>query len=330
MLPEPTAFSQYIWRPLTPADAAAIHRTAVADMTADGVDSVQTVTELEPLLTFLQNELPHDSLAAFTEDGVLVAQGMLFLPPAEAGSALRFNASGTVHHAHRGQGLGTFILSWLEARARQKVAMLADGREALIQTGCRDHQSDRIRLFEQQGFRPTRYFFRMQRDLHQPIPTLSLADGLQLRPWQPEWDEPTRLAFNDAFRDHYGFFPVTEEIWRIGFSGKPEFRGDLTRLALDENEQVVGFCLCSVSPERNAQSGWNEGILDDIGVVPGWRKKGVASALIVSAMQACKEAGLDMAALAVDTENPTGALRLYENLGFYAMRRSITFTKSLV
>ncbi len=325
MLPEPTQYPQFTWRPLTTADAHAMHQSAVADIAADGADSAQTVEEIQPLLEFLQKELPHDSLAAFTADGTLAAQAMLFLPPAAEGESLRFNASGTVHHAHRGQGIGAFLMAWMEARARQK----ADGRAALIQTNCRDHNQDRIDLFTQQGFQPTRYFYRMQRDLHQPIPDVPLPEGLQLRPWQPELDNATRLAFNDSFQDHFGFFPVNEEIWHVGFSGKPEFRGDLTRLALDDADNVIGFCLCSVNPGRNAQTGWNEGILEDIGVIRGWRKKGIASALIVAAMRALKEAGLDKAALGVDTENPTGALRLYENLGFYAMRRSITFTKTL-
>lgn len=325
MLPEPTQYPQFTWRPLTTADAYAMHQTAVADIAADGADSAQTVEEIQPLLEFLQKDLPHDSLAAFTPDGTLAAQAMLFLPPAAEGESLRFNASGTVHHAYRGLGIGTFLMSWMETRARQK----ADGRAALIQTNCRDHNQDRIDLFTQQGFQPTRYFYRMQRDLHRPIPDVPLPEGLQLRPWQPELDNATRLAFNDSFQDHFGFFPVNEEIWHVGFSGKPEFRGDLTRLALDDAGHVIGFCLCSVNPGRNAQTGWNEGILDDIGVIRGWRKKGIASALIVAAMRALKEAGLDKAALGVDTENPTGALRLYENLGFYAMRRSITFTKEL-
>ncbi|MBX3056142.1 MAG: GNAT family N-acetyltransferase [Anaerolineae bacterium] len=325
MLPEPTRYPQFTWRPLTTADADAMHQTAVADIAADGADSAQTVEDIQPLLEFLQKDLPHDSLAAFTPEGTLAAEAMLFLPPAAEGESLRFNANGTVHHTYRGLGIGAFLMSWIEARARQK----ADGRPALIQTSCRDHNQDRIDLFTQQGFRPTRYFYRMQRDLHQPIPDVSLPEGLQLRPWQTELDNATRLAFNDSFQDHYGFFPVNEEIWHVGFSGKPEFRGDLTRLALDDADNVIGFCLCSVSVGRNEQTGWNEGILEDIGVIQGWRKKGIASALIVAAMRALKEAGLDKAALGVDTENPTGALRLYENLGFYAMRRSITFTKAL-
>jgi ribosomal protein S18 acetylase RimI-like enzyme len=98
---------------------------------------------------------------------------------------------------------------------------------------------------------------------------------------------------------------------------------------VDDHGRVIGFCLTSISPERNAQSGKNEGFLDDIGVIRGWRKRGIASALIVAAMQALQDAGLTVASLGVDTENPTGALRLYENLGFQATRRSITFQKEL-
>ena len=88
-------------------------------------------------------------------------------------------------------------------------------------------------------------------------------------------------------------------------------------------------CLCSVSEERNAQTGKREGVMDEIGVIRGWRQRGIASALITAAMRAFREEGLAYAKLGVDTENPTGALRLYENLGFYSARRSIAFHKEL-
>jgi ribosomal protein S18 acetylase RimI-like enzyme len=329
MLPEPTNFPEYTWRALTPDDALAMHQTAVADMETDRADAAQSVEELQPLLEFLQHDLPQDSLAAFTADGTLVAMALLFAPPGGGGDDLRFNLSGTVHHAHRDKGLGTFLLSWMEVRAREKAVGLANGRPALMQMGCRDHNADRIALYEQQGFAAARYFYRMQRDLSQPIPEVALVDGLQLQTWQPELDAATLEAFNDSFRDHFGFFPATPEVWQVAFTGRPDFRGDLTQLALDANGRVIGFCICSVNPERNAQTGWQEGLMDDIGVIRGWRKQGIASALIVAAMHAFRAEGLTLAALGVDTENPTGALRLYEALGFYAMRRSINFSKPI-
>ncbi|NKQ35221.1 MAG: GNAT family N-acetyltransferase [Chloroflexi bacterium] len=69
--------------------------------------------------------------------------------------------------------------------------------------------------------------------------------------------------------------------------------------------------------------------MDEIGVIRGWRQRGIASALIAAAMRAFRDEGLEYAKLGVDTENPTGALRLYENLGFYSVRRSTAFHKAL-
>jgi len=58
-----------------------------------------------------------------------------------------------------------------------------------------------------------------------------------------------------------------------------------------------------------------------------WRKRGIAATLMCESMRAFKAAGLDYAGLGVDTENPTGALGLYERLGFTVIKRSITFAK---
>ncbi len=121
---------------------------------------------------------------------------------------------------------------------------------------------------------------------------------------------------------------MDETLWPA-FTGKPDFRGDLSPLALEGNGRVIGFCLCSVSEERNAQKGQQEGVMDEIGVIRGWRQRSITSVLIVAAMRAFREEGLAYAKLGVDTENPTGALRLYEDLGFYSVRRSIAFHKML-
>ena len=46
-------------------------------------------------------------------------------------------------------------------------------------------------------------------------------------------------------------------------------------------------------------------------------------------MRAFQAAGLEYAGLGVDAENPTGALGLYESLGFKPYMRNITFHKTL-
>ena len=108
----------------------------------------------------------------------------------------------------------------------------------------------------------------------------------------------------------------------------PQFRGDLTSLAMS-GDAVVGFCLNWVDAARNAQTGVKEGWVEAIGVIPERRGQGVAAALLSKALQDFIALGLERAALDVDAQNPTGALALYEKLGFEARKRTILFQKHL-
>jgi ribosomal protein S18 acetylase RimI-like enzyme len=46
-------------------------------------------------------------------------------------------------------------------------------------------------------------------------------------------------------------------------------------------------------------------------------------------MQALQDEGMEWAMLGVDTENLTGALRLYEGVGFRPAKRSAAFRKKI-
>jgi mycothiol synthase len=60
-----------------------------------------------------------------------------------------------------------------------------------------------------------------------------------------------------------------------------------------------------------------------------WRRRGLASALIARSMVVLRGRGMAIAALGVDAENPTGALGVYERLGFRPHRTWVTYRKSL-
>ena len=53
----------------------------------------------------------------------------------------------------------------------------------------------------------------------------------------------------------------------------------------------------------------------------------MASALIVAALDALRSAGMTEAALGTDAENVSGAVRVYERLGFRPVRRTINYRK---
>ena len=69
------------------------------------------------------------------------------------------------------------------------------------------------------------------------------------------------------------------------------------------------------------QRGW----LEHISVRRQWRRRGLGRAITAAAMVRLREAGIDEAMLGVDSENPTGALGLYEGLGFEVDTRSAAY-----
>ncbi len=108
----------------------------------------------------------------------------------------------------------------------------------------------------------------------------------------------------------------------------PDFRPDFSYLVLD-GEEAVAFTINEVRALELDGQMQRQGWIRDIGTRRPWRKRGLASALINRSMQAFQESGLKYAGLGVDSENATGALHLYESLGFQVTNRSTQYAKAV-
>ena len=76
---------------------------------------------------------------------------------------------------------------------------------------------------------------------------------------------------------------------------------------------------------RGRQRAWTE----DISTRRAGRGKGIASALIASSLRQLASLGFDEAALGVDLNNPTGALGVYERLGYQVVLRVTEYERRL-
>jgi ribosomal protein S18 acetylase RimI-like enzyme len=79
---------------------------------------------------------------------------------------------------------------------------------------------------------------------------------------------------------------------------------------------------------ENEALGVRRGWLGRVSVRRPWRRRGLASALIVAALTGLRDAGMRDAMLGVDSENPSGALHLYESLGFVTVEHATTYRKA--
>ncbi len=88
---------------------------------------------------------------------------------------------------------------------------------------------------------------------------------------------------------------------------------------------VLTFIDEAENKEYNRKRGYTEGIC----ARRPWRRQGLARALMARSFQVQKERGMTETALGVDTQNPNGALQLYESMGFRPVRRSTTYRKAM-
>ncbi len=119
----------------------------------------------------------------------------------------------------------------------------------------------------------------------------------------------------------------TEEDF-VGWFSTPNLDTSLWRVAW-EGDEIAGSVWNCIWTEENEQLGIQRGWLEHISVRRPWRRRGLATALIAESLRTLKTKGLTEAALGVDAENISGALRLYESLGFRRHQTGISFRKPL-
>jgi len=319
----PMGPSSVSWRRATVADVDAIVGLWAAVAAADHPEWTETREEIEEEMTHSWVDLEKDSVLG-EADGQAVAYGLQYAPP-DPETIVRSFALGGVRPSHRGMGIGRALLDWHRTRARQQFAASDLAMPGWSMLYVEEQNESGVRLAHRAGLPLVRYFTKMERDLAEDIPDLALPDGLTLAIPTPADSARIMGAKNDAFRDHWGSQPSVPEGWD-SMMGQPTMRWDLSVIALDGDE-VAGFVMTQVNPDDFEHQGYVGGYIPLVGVVKGWRRQGVAPALLAAAFKLYHDAGHEKVALDVDSENPSGALGLYTGMGFAPTSRSVAFVE---
>lgn len=315
----------YTFRALTRSDLPALHALLSEAARADGEDHVEDPDDLALQFDDPWSEPARDSLLAVDADGRLCGYGRLFVNPDPNPERTSFLQT-TVAPAHRGRGLEDEILEWLEARARMHPPPAHDASPLSwrLRTALRDTRTGDIDRLMRRGYRPARDYHHMRRDLEAQLPPAAWPPGVTLRAYMPGDETALWSAHVAAFADHWGYQLETPADFRQLVIDSATFRPDLTLLAWADDE-VVAYAINRVADADNARTGLAEGKISLLGTRRAWRGRGLGHALLSETLRRFKAAGLTHAALTVDAENITGALRLYTGLGFVVVRTTRAF-----
>lgn len=237
-----------------------------------------------------------------------------------------------LHPDVRNQGLEEEMVEW--ATVQMRTIASERGHEAKLRTGMDEGTPEfmayRQDVLQRNGFEPVRYWFKMARDLNEPIPEAALPEGFTMTHTEGVADAAKWVdVFNLSFIDHWNHHPILVEGHAHWLSENPNYRKERDLIAIAPDGTWAAFCFCMIYPEDNEARGRKEGWIDILGTRRGYRKIGLGTAMLIAGMRKLKEGGMDTAVLGVDAENPTGALRLYESVGFKQVRSSTTYNKDV-
>lgn len=281
-----------IWRTLTPDDIPALMALQRACYASDGYYAIPLEWDFA------------DSVASrcATHGDQLIAAAWL----QENGGIVHLRL--LVHPDHR--DFRAPLLEWAKT-VQPSTLRLHD--EAVTETAHLDYNA--------QGF--TRIFAEdVMRHDPSKIALPTLPEGIILREWSDETAPAFYAAYVSAFSTRPVFNPQSQEDWIADHQDDPDFRADLSYVAI-QNDEPLGYVVSVISTARNIwgkRGGW----IDQVGVIPAARGKGLASHLMLRAMQGM--ADTDHILLHVNVDNPT-ALRVYQHLGFTIAGRRARYQK---
>ncbi|KRC21908.1 GNAT family N-acetyltransferase [Acidovorax sp. Root217] len=313
-----------------PSDYAAMVACANASFAADETGFFRTEHEVARDYAAFTSCVPERDVW-IAQAGSEIAGYVRSWPWAQADGLQLYSQFAVVAPPWRRQGIGTALHAWLEQRQRTQAATEHPGaprhaHHAYITQG----ETARAALLEKSGYTPERYFFAMVRPTLDNVAVFPLPQGLELRPVQPEHYRAIWDAHGRAFQSHWGYCPPDEADY-LRWLTSPVFQPHLWQVAWDvQTHQVAGQVRSYIDATWNRNNGRQRGWTEFISVGEPWRRRGLARALIAHSLRAQAAAGMAESGLAVDSQNQSGATRVYEDCGFAVDRRNCVYRKPLV
>lgn len=316
------------WRALTEEDIPAWAKLGRAVGEADREDEHYSEDDLAEIYADPLFDPPRGSLAGFDGDE-MVAFGMLRVR-SEADEIHRMGFHGAVHPAYRRRGLGTELMRWAPDAARPLHEERYPDSRLGLSTGCMSTNEAAAALLGRFGYEPARYYHGMRIALGAEPLHVDPIEGIEIVPYAAELDEQVLLVKNASFKDHWGSAASLPEQWRTTYLDSVSFRPDLSFLALRSEAvqageasaeperfgRVVGFAMTKYYAATTAVTGEREAHIALLGTLREARRRGIAHALLARVLHAARAAGFDAASLGVDSQNASGALGIYERVGF--------------
>jgi mycothiol synthase len=213
------------------------------------------------------------------------------------------SATQNLVHAAPDAAVGDRLLACAVERSRERGF---DALRTIVATADGPLQA----LVKRHGFVRESEIVRMWKPLGGDDPPPRWPDGVRVRTYEPEDATRVKRLLDDAYLGWDSrYVPMAQEAWERSITGDADFDAGSWWL-VEEDGELLGCAL-----------NWRAGWVKDLAVREQDRGRGIAKALLLHAAGEFSRRGVTRLGLKVAADNPTGAVQLYERLGFVADRR---------
>jgi mycothiol synthase len=304
------------WRPLARADVVALADLRNLVEGADGTHQPIGAEQLADAFDQPRFDPARDTVSAWDGD-LLVAAGVVGVRDDLVDGRALVGLDGVVHPDHRGRGTGAALLRAQERLGADLAARRFPGEPVRLRHSGGLEGSAAQRLLEQEGYGPDNRFVTMQVDLagwEDPgQPSAAVAPD-------PDALVATRDAHNDAFRDHRNHSDIPADDW-AHWTGSSASRQGQSAVVVEDG-RVLSYALAGE---------FEPGVLHVtiVGTRREARGRGLGRQVLLRHLREARDAGYAVSELEVDDDSLTGANRLYEGVGYRAVRVISRYVKDV-
>jgi len=308
------------------ADYARMLPVLEAHTIGHDIEYANTLEEIEFVFSHLTNCDPYRDVLIAEVNGEAIAFSRVWWQSLEDGVRL-YKSLGFLAPAWQRQGIGGAMLRYNERLLCQIASEHPTEIPKYLQGWASEQEKPAHALFMASWYQVVRVLAEMVRPVTYPLEDAPLPHGLVVRPARQEHFPAIWQAREEAYRDHWGYAPANEKDYQRWLEGTL-FNPELWKVAWDSG-QVAGMVLNRLNQAENAKYKRQRGYTQDVFVRRPWRKRGLARALLSQSIEMFRNAGMTETALNVDLKNPSGALGLYESLGYRTTLKHTVYRKTL-
>jgi mycothiol synthase len=289
-------------RPYRAGDDPALH--AIRD----------AVRATEGDLRIPQADLPLSLIAE--QDGTVAGFGLIDWWDEADGTRL-YLLTGTVDPARRRRGVGRELLAGQERQAAEHWLTHTGIGRALLGTRADDNHPGLLALSREAGYTVRFTLVDLICDPATAPPSPPLPAGLEIRDVLPEHHRPIHAALMECFADagfgqqdhsydEYLDDAQDTSLWQIAWDG----------------DRIAGVLITERLADGTVDTPW-------VGVVAGWRRRGLAAALLGRNLARLADEGVREARIRTVQENTNDTLTLYGRAGYRVVGRQPRYSKTL-